>query len=78
MSKVVQVRDVPEEVHETLSRQAEGAGMSLNRFLLAEFESIARRSRNAEVLSRARERAGPRLATDDIVADVRAERDRLG
>lgn len=78
VAKVIQVRDVPDEVHETLSRQAADAGMSLNRFLLAELESTARRSHNAEIFRRANERPGPRVRTDEIVADIRAERDRLG
>lgn len=78
MTRVIQVRDVPDEVHETLSRQAEAAGVSLNRFLLAEFESITRRSRNAEIFRRARERPRARLSTEEVVADIRDERDRLG
>jgi antitoxin FitA len=58
MTRIVQIRDVPEDVHAELSRQAADAGLSLNRFVLAEFERIARRGHNAEVLRGARVRHG--------------------
>jgi antitoxin FitA len=71
---MVQVRDVPDEIHAELVAQAERAGMSLNRFLLNELRQIARRSRNAEVFRRARARPGPRLSRESIVAEIRAMR----
>jgi hypothetical protein len=75
MSRSVQVRDVPEEVHAELSRQAVDAGLSLNRFVLAEFDRIARRGRNAQVLRRAAARRGRRATSAQVVDAVRAERD---
>lgn len=71
MSTIVQVRGVPDDVHDTLKRQAETAGMSLNRFLLAEFEAITRRSRNAAIFDRARTRGGRRLGREQIVEELR-------
>jgi antitoxin FitA len=71
---LVQIRDVPEDVHAELVKQAEHAGMSLNRYLLQELGYIARRNRNAEILRRAREIPGPRLSRESIVAEIRAMR----
>jgi 23S rRNA maturation mini-RNase III len=75
MSRVVQVRAVPDEVHDELTQQAREAGLSLNRFLLQELERIARRGRNAEVLRRASRRRGRRLGAAPIVRAVREDRE---
>jgi hypothetical protein len=75
MSRNVQVRNVPDRVHDELTQQARDAGLSLNRFMLAELERIARRGRNAEVLRRAAARRGRRASTAAVVDAVRAERD---
>lgn len=71
---LVQIRDVPAEVHAQLTAQAEQAGMSLNRYLLRELEHIAGRSRNAELFRKAQARPGPRLSRESIVRTVRAIR----
>jgi antitoxin FitA len=71
---MVQVRDVPDDVHAQLVAQAKRSGTSLNRYLLRELEKIARRSHNAEILRRARARPGKRLSTESIVAEIRAMR----
>jgi|RhiMethySRZTD1v2_1073278.scaffolds.fasta_scaffold98026_3 hypothetical protein len=73
--KHLQVRDVPEQVHAELARQAAEAGMSLNRFMLAEFERIARRGRNAEVFRAAAARPGGRVTGEEIVEALRAGRE---
>lgn len=76
MSRVVQVRDVPDHVHEALQREAARRGLSLTQFLLQEYDAIARRSRNYDVLRRASERSGRRSTAQDIVDDVREARER--
>lgn len=78
MAKVVQIRDVPDEVHAALTEQAEQAGLSLNRFVLGEFERIAARGRNAEIFAAAADRPGRRPTTAQIVAAVREGRDEGG
>ena len=40
MAEIIQVRNVPKRVHAELTRQAKRAGMSLNAYLLGEFEQI--------------------------------------
>jgi hypothetical protein len=71
----IQVRNVPKKVHAALVRQAEAAGMSLNSYLLNEFERLARRNRNAEILKRAHERPGKRPTSEQIVRVIREIRD---
>jgi uncharacterized membrane protein len=42
MAKVIQIRDVPNEVHEALAQAALEQGLSLTRYLLRELEHLAR------------------------------------
>jgi len=48
----VQVRDVPDEVHEALVRRAEQAGQSLQQFLAAQLVEIAATPTVKEILDR--------------------------
>lgn len=43
MSKVIHIRDVPNETHEALTAAARSRGMSLSHFLRTELEDLARR-----------------------------------
>ena len=73
--KTIQIRNVPDDVHATLRMRAAGAGVSLSDYALIELQRIAERSPVADVLQRAGSRAGG-ARTSDIVAAVRAGRDR--
>ena len=74
MSKMIQVRNVPDNVHRTLKAQAALAGMSLSDFLLAEFRRVAERPSPAELRERLRRRS--RVAASVSAAEaVRRERD---
>jgi antitoxin FitA len=73
--KTIQVRNVPDDVHRELRTRAAAAGVSLSDYALGELERVARRPPVAEVLARARSRAGG-AASDAIVAAVRSGRDR--
>jgi hypothetical protein len=75
MSKVIQIRGVPDDVHERLVRQAKDAGTSLNQYVLRELEAAAGRSKNAEIFLRAARRPGPRLTREEIVQTIREDRD---
>ena len=69
------IRDVSEEVAETLKERAAAQGMSLSAYVGAELGRIASRPTNAEIVARlkARDRAaGP--TSDDIVAAVQDAR----
>ena len=74
MSRMIQVRNVPDSLHRTLKSQAALSGMSLSDFLLAEIRHVAERPTIAELRERLRRRsrvAGPISAAEA----VRRERD---
>jgi antitoxin FitA len=52
MSKMIQIRNVPEELHRKLKVRAAERGTSLSDFLLAEIEEIADRPTVAELMDR--------------------------
>ena len=74
MSRMIQVRNVPDNLHRTLKAQAALAGMSLSDFLLAEIRRVAERPTLAELRERLRRRS--RVAASVSAAEaVRRERD---
>jgi plasmid stability protein len=52
MSKMVQVRNVPDELHRTLKIRAAQSGKTLSDYLLAELEGIAEKPTLAELAQR--------------------------
>jgi antitoxin FitA len=52
MTKMIQVRDVPESVHGTLKSRAAREGMSLSDFIKRELERVAERPTMQEWLER--------------------------
>ena len=52
MSKMVQIRDVPEQVHRTLKARAAREGMSLSDFIKRELARAAERPSMSEWLER--------------------------
>jgi plasmid stability protein len=75
MSKMIQIRNVPDQVHATLKARAALAGQPLTEFLLAEIRRVAERPTADELAARLLRRSRVRLATSPAQA-VRAERDR--
>ena len=73
--KTIQVRNVPDEVHRALRTRAAAAGVSLSDYALGELERVAEHPPVADLLARARARAGG-AEHAAIVAAVRAGRDR--
>lgn len=57
MSRMIQVRNIPEGIHRTLKAQAAMAGMSLSDFLLAEMRRLAERPTIDELRERVRSRS---------------------
>ena len=74
MSRMIQVRNVPDSVHRTLKAQAALAGMSLSDFLLAEIRHLAERPSIAELRERVRRRS-PIAGSVSAAEAVRRERD---
>jgi antitoxin FitA len=74
MSKMIQVRNVPDGLHRTLKAQAALSGMSLSDFLLAEIRQVAERPTIAELRERLRRRS--RVESPVSAAEaIRRERD---
>jgi antitoxin FitA len=79
MARVLQVRDVPDEVHAELRKRAALAGVSLSEYALGVLERAVRQSVAREILLRAQSRPASSIRAADIVAtldDARDERDR--
>ena len=74
MSKMIQLRNVPDEVHRTLKARAAQAGMTLSDYLVREVTFVASRPTIEEVVDRIRAR-GPVRLSESSAAAVRAERD---
>nr|WP_041241566.1 hypothetical protein [Geodermatophilus obscurus] len=74
MSKMLQVRNVPDDLHAELRRRAAEAGMSLSDYVLRELRRVAERSPMAEVFARSAAMRIP-LPMDEVVEGIRAERD---
>jgi antitoxin FitA len=75
MSRMVQIRNVPEDVHREIKARAARAGMSLSDYLLKEVERLVQTRPFEDVLASVRARSRPHLSESPAVA-VRAERDR--
>jgi plasmid stability protein len=73
--KVIQVRNVPDEVHRTLRTRASAAGVSLSDYLLDELIRVTDRPAVADVLARASRRSGG-AGAEAIIDAVRIGRDR--
>jgi hypothetical protein len=75
---LIQIRDVPEDVYETIRRRARGAGQSIQAYMLARTVEIGRRPTPEEVLAEIDTELAerPRLAidTDSLLADRDAGR----
>jgi antitoxin FitA len=67
MSKMIQIRNVPDELHHALKIRAAKAGMSLSGFLLREVARVAGTLTLEEALERARERGSVELDEDPVV-----------
>ena len=70
----IQVKDVPDEVHNTLRRRAALAGMSLQEYLLAQLEHEANTPTLDELLDRVQGHSGGKVPLKTAVKAVRADR----
>jgi antitoxin FitA len=73
MSKMIQLRNVPDALHRTLKARAVMAGMSLSDYLLAEIKEIAERPTLVELRERLHQRK-PVTAQIDTARMVKEER----
>lgn len=73
MSTMIQIRNVPNEVHRRLKARAAAAGMSLSDYLLAEIRRVAERPTPEELRKRLHNRSSVASFLPPAEA-VRAER----
>jgi plasmid stability protein len=64
MSKMIQLRNVPDALHRSLKARAALAGMSLSDYLLSEIKEIAERPTLAEFRERLQKREPVRVELD--------------
>jgi antitoxin FitA len=74
MGVMVQIRDVPEDVHRTLKARAAASGTSLSEYLRAELLRTASRPTPAELAARVRARGAVELPSGSEAA-IRRLRD---
>jgi len=77
VAKNIQIRNVPDSVHEVYKRRAAAAGKSLQEYLLSDLTAGAGRPTMQEWLDRIAgiDRTGSTVSMEDIVADIRRHRD---
>lgn len=80
MSKMIQVRNVPEELHRELTRRAKVRGLTLTDYLQQVLEREVSRPLPEEVFARIRSREPVDLPTDvaEVLRDERGGRDMGG
>lgn len=80
MAKVIQVRDVPDEIHDALVAAASAEGLSLNGYIRRELASIAHREQamadNVRVAERSQSNVRRRVRRDEVLAALHEGRDR--
>ncbi len=72
--KMIQIRNVPDELHSRLKARAALEGTSLSEYLRAQIQSVAERPTIAELTQRLQSRSRVR-SKESAAAAVRAERD---
>jgi antitoxin FitA len=78
MSKMIQLRHVPDELHRKLKARAALAGLSLSDYLLQEVRRIAERPTTAELMDRLAHRTpvNPSISPAKVIRAAREGRDR--
>jgi antitoxin FitA len=75
---LIQIRDVPEPVYETIRRRARRAGQSIQAYMLARTIELAERPSVSEVIERLETdlagRAALEVDNDQLLADIRSDR----
>lgn len=78
MSRVIQIRDVPEDVHDALTVAAAAQGLSLTRYLLSELENLMQRAQvphiNAAVVRQTQAEVHGHAGRDKILSALREGR----
>ncbi len=68
MARMIQIRNVPDDLHQTLKARAAHAGMSLSDYLLNEVRQVAARPTLDELVERLRRRKP--IRTEEPSAEI--------
>jgi antitoxin FitA len=71
MSKMIQIRNVPDEVHRILKVRAAAEGLSLSDYIKRDLEELAKQATIEEVFASARARGESGVTAEEIVSDLR-------
>jgi plasmid stability protein len=75
MSKMIQIRNVPDDLHRELKMRAAAAGMSMSDYIKRELDRRSRKSTIKEIAARSQgRRAEWNLTTQEIVDTIREGR----
>ncbi len=74
MPKIINIRNVPDELHREAKARAARAGMSLSAYMLREVRRILEEAAAEDILEQLREQEPPVLSETSVDA-VRAERE---
>jgi antitoxin FitA len=74
MPKMIQIRNVPDEVHKTLKVRAAEEGISLSDYIKRDLEELSKQLTLGDVFARARARGPSGITTEEIVDGIRASR----
>jgi len=71
---MIQVRNVPDDVHRTLKLRAAEEGISLSDYIKRDLEELVKQATLEDVFASARARGPSGITAEEIVADIRASR----
>ena len=74
MSKMIQIRDVPDEMHRLLKMRAAAEGMSLSDYIKRELDIVSGKSNWDEVWARGEARGPSKMKSETIVQILRESR----
>ncbi len=74
MSKMIQIRNVPDDVHRTLKIRAALEGISLSDYIKRDLEELAKQATLEEAFADARARGESGITAEEIVSDLRQMR----
>jgi hypothetical protein len=70
MSKMIQIRNVPDDLHRDLKKRAALAGMSMSDYIKRELDRKSRKSTIKEIRERSRGRSAESSLTTQKIVDI--------
>ena len=74
MSKMIQIRNVPDDLHRELKMRAAAAGMTMSDYIKKELSRANEKDSWEEIFARAKARGPSRMSTQEVVDIIREHR----